>query len=53
MKKITENIRPQNATYLKLKECNASVIEHLGYGAPIPIIKEGNVHIVKYAKLLN
>lgn len=41
MKKIRENICPQNATCLNVKECNASGIEQFGYGAPIPTIENG------------
>ena len=41
MKKIKENICPQNATCPSVKACNASVIEQIGYGSPIPTIENG------------
>lgn len=41
MKKIKENICPRNATCPNVKECNAAVIEQIGYGAPIPTIENG------------
>jgi hypothetical protein len=41
MKKIKENICPQNATCPDVKECNISAIEQIGYGIPIPVIENG------------
>lgn len=41
MKKIRENICPQNAICPNVKACNASVIEQIGYGLPIPTIENG------------
>ncbi len=41
MKKIRENICPQNATCPNVKICDASLIEELGYGFPIPIVENG------------
>jgi len=41
MKKIKENICPQNSICPNVKNCNASVIEQIGYGSPIPIIENG------------
>ena len=47
MKKIRENICPQNATCPSVKEGNASVIEQIGYGAPIPTIENGKCSYCK------
>lgn len=41
MDKIRENICPKNTTCPNVKNCNASLIEQIGYGAPIPTIENG------------
>ena len=41
MKKIRENICPQNATCPNVKNCNVSAIEIIGYGAPAQMIENG------------
>lgn len=39
MKKIKDNICPQNAVCNNVKNCSAMNIEEIGYGFPIPMIE--------------
>ncbi|MEI8390037.1 MAG: 4Fe-4S ferredoxin [bacterium] len=39
MRKIKENICPQNSTCMNVKNCCANLIEELGYGFPAPMIE--------------
>jgi hypothetical protein len=39
MKKIKNNVCPQNSTCENVKVCDASLVEELGYGFPGPIIE--------------
>jgi len=41
MKKIKDNICPQNAICDNVKVCDANIVDELGYGFPIPIIENG------------
>jgi len=40
MIKLKENICPQNTICPDVKVCNASHIEQIGYGSPIPTIED-------------
>lgn len=50
MKKIKNNICPKNCTCPNVKECNASVIEQIGYGFPIPTVEEDKCNYCEKCK---
>lgn len=50
MKKIKDNICPQNATCDEVKSCSAMNIEEIGYGLPIPMIENNRCTYCKICK---